>query len=455
MFGFLKKLFSFSIGSFGAGIIAFISIPFLTRVLTPEEYGKGMLFISIAMVFSNISILGLDQSYARFYDKVQPRILLRKIRLLSVISIITISTIIIINEGFINHYFKGEYQYAYLLILFLFTQNIFRYILVIIRMEQKGYTFSLLYIGQRFTELVLIVIFISLFSAVHLYLIYSSILGFFIPSIFGLIYLFRLINAQDNKINRLECSVKGEDLLKFGVPLMISTVLITVLLNIDKILLSLFISDYELGIYTSALQIALSLNIIQSAFNSFWVPYAYSIYKKEDYKEKFNLINKFLTMIMVILAIILINFKEAFSMLLGENFEESTTLIPMLVLMPVFYTLSETVSIGINLNKKSYIHFRISLFTLIFQVLLLLILIINLNSTGASIAVGTTFLLLYLLRLFIGQNYVSFIKNSKTLILLVFTLYFYALFETFFDIMELSIIFVVFQFILLFKLIRQ
>ncbi|MGD6849037.1 lipopolysaccharide biosynthesis protein [Rossellomorea aquimaris] len=452
---FLKKLFSFSIGSFGAGIIAFISIPFLTRVLSPEEYGKGMLFISIAMVFSNISILGLDQSYARFYDKVNPRILLKRISLLSIVSIITISLIILINKNFINHYFKGEYQYAYLLIFFLFAQNIFRYILVVVRMEQKGYTFSLLYIGQRFTELAIIVMFISIFSAVHVYLIFSSILGFLIPSMFGVIYLFRLMDTQKNNLNMLESSVQNSSLLKFGLPLMASTVLITVILNVDKILLSIFITEFELGIYTSALQIALSLNIIQSAFNSFWVPYAYSVYQTEKYKEKFNLINKFLTVIMVTFAIVLINFKEAFSMLLGENFKESITLIPMLVLMPVFYTLSETVSIGINLYKKSYIHFRISLFILIFQVIILLLLIINFNSTGASIAVGTTFLFLYILRLYIGQNYVRFIKNFKMLLTVILTLYFYALFETFFDIMQLSILFVLFQFMLLIKLIRR
>lgn len=454
MLDFLKKLFSFSIGSFGAGIIAFISIPFLTRVLTPEEYGKGMLFISIAMVFSNISILGLDQSYARFYDKVHPRILLKKIGLLTIVSIITLSLIILINKDSINNYFKGEYQYAYLLIFFLFAQNIFRYLLVIVRMEQKGYIFSLLYIGQRLTELTLIVMFISLFSAVHLYLIYSSIIGFLIPSILGLIFLIRLINAQ-SKFDTLQYSVKGSALLKFGVPLMVSTVLITILLNIDKILLSLFITDYELGIYTSALQIALSLNIIQSAFNSFWVPYAYSAYQTDGYKNKFNSINNFLTVVMVIVAIVIINFKEAFSLLLGDKFEASTALIPMLVLMPVFYTLSETVSIGINLFKKSYIHFRISFFILVFQVFLLLVLINNLNSTGASIGVGTTFLLLYILRLFAGQTYLRFIKNPKILIAIVITLYFYALFVTFSDNTELSTLLVILQFLLLFKLIRQ
>ncbi|NLP51843.1 lipopolysaccharide biosynthesis protein [Bacillus sp. RO1] len=454
MLDFLKKLFSFSIGSFGAGIIAFISIPFLTRVMTPEEYGRGMLFISIAMVFSNISIMGLDQSYARFYDKVNPKILLKKISILTILSIITFGLIILINKDSINHYFKGEYQYAYLLIFFLFAQNIFRYILVIVRMEQKGYMFSLLYIGQRFTELTLIVMFISLFSAVHLYLIYSSIIGFFIPSILGLIFLFRLINTQ-SKFVELENSVKIGSLLKFGVPLMVSTVLITIVLNIDKMLLSLFITDHELGIYTSALQIALSLNIIQSAFNSFWVPYAYSVYQTDGYKDKFNSINNLLTVFMVIVAIVLINFKEAFSVLLGENFEESTSLIPMLVLMPVFYTLSETVSIGINLCKKSYIHFRISFSILIFQLFLLLILINNLNSIGASIGVGTTFLFLYILRLFIGQNYLRFIKKSKILIAIVINLYFYALFVTFFDIIQLSTLLVVLQFLLLFKLIRQ
>ncbi|MEW4220649.1 lipopolysaccharide biosynthesis protein [Rossellomorea marisflavi] len=451
---FLKKLLSFSIGSFGSGIIAFVSIPFLTRVLSPEEYGSGMLFISVAMVFSNISILGLDQSYARFYDRINPRILLKKISFITFFSIIVLSLIVIINKSFINSFFNNKYEYAYLLILFMFTQNLFRYTLVILRMEQKGYLFSLLYIGQRLTELIFLVIFISLFSAIHLYMIFSSILGFILPSIIGIFILNQLITKR-SELSILETSVESKSLLKFGVPLMMSTVLITILLNIDKVILSFFVSNFELGIYTSALQIALSLNIIQSAFNSFWVPYAYTVSQEENFKEKFNIINIFLTLIMVVVAIILIHFKGAFSILLGKEFKDSINLIPMLVLMPVFYTLSETVSIGINLYKKSYLHLRISLFVLIFQTIILVILIKNFNTLGASISVGSSFLLLYVLRLFTGQKHLNFIKNTKILFTIIITLYSYALVESFYDNAIISIMFIVFMLFMLFILLKK
>lgn len=449
---FFKKLFSFSIGSLGAGVIAFISIPFLTRIMNPEEYGSAMLFLSIGMIMSNFSILGLDQAYARYYDKVNFKNLIKNISFLSIISIIVVSLILLLNKELINQYFTKNYNYSFFLIFFIISQNLFRFILVYIRMEQRGYLFSILYIGQRLSELGFILFFISLFTPIHIYLIYSSILGFLVPSIFGLLYL---VSSKAVKKENFETKIKKGALLSFGLPLMFSTVLITVLLNIDKIILKMFVINNDLGIYIAALQIALSLNIIQSAFNSFWIPFAYSEFEKDNYKKKFQQINKVLTIIMIILAYVIIYLKEFISLLLGGEYKEANLLIPMLVLMPVFYTLSETVSIGVNLFKKTYLHFRVTLFTLVVHIILLFLLISNLGLVGAAISVGTTFLLLYLLRMYIGQKNLPFIKNTKLILANIIILYSYSLTVTFYDFAELNLFFIVLQLIFLLILAKK
>ncbi|PEY45958.1 polysaccharide biosynthesis protein, partial [Bacillus cereus] len=51
--GLLKKFLSFSIGSWLSIIIGFISTPIITRILSPEEFGKSSLF----MVILNVLLL--------------------------------------------------------------------------------------------------------------------------------------------------------------------------------------------------------------------------------------------------------------------------------------------------------------------------------------------------------------------------------------------------------------
>ena len=62
----LKNFFShipnYFISSFGIKILSFISIPILTRLLTPEEYGEVSFLVSVAAFASTLSMVGAYNS---------------------------------------------------------------------------------------------------------------------------------------------------------------------------------------------------------------------------------------------------------------------------------------------------------------------------------------------------------------------------------------------------------
>ena len=62
-----KKFIEFGIGNLIVLITGFISSPIITRLILPEEFGKFSMFNTLTSLFSFILMLGLDQSYIRFF----------------------------------------------------------------------------------------------------------------------------------------------------------------------------------------------------------------------------------------------------------------------------------------------------------------------------------------------------------------------------------------------------
>ena len=66
----LASFLEFFYGNFVVLLLGFISLPLITRLLSTDEYGRTNMFLSAVSVIYIFAILGLDQSYIRyFYNK--------------------------------------------------------------------------------------------------------------------------------------------------------------------------------------------------------------------------------------------------------------------------------------------------------------------------------------------------------------------------------------------------
>ncbi|KAF2958596.1 hypothetical protein AS159_02610 [Thermotoga sp. Ku-13t] len=68
MIEYVKKFGSYSFGTWVAGVISFLSVPLLTYWIVPEEFGKASMFTLIYNIVYLVSLLGLDESYMRYYN---------------------------------------------------------------------------------------------------------------------------------------------------------------------------------------------------------------------------------------------------------------------------------------------------------------------------------------------------------------------------------------------------
>ena len=87
-----KKFIEFGIGNLIVLITGFISSPIITRLLLPEEFGKFSMFNTLTSLFLFILMLGLDQSYIRFFyeedEEVRGKLLVRVVKLSMIVNII-------------------------------------------------------------------------------------------------------------------------------------------------------------------------------------------------------------------------------------------------------------------------------------------------------------------------------------------------------------------------------
>ena len=138
-----KKFMEYGIGSIITLLLGFISSPIITRLISPEENGKFSMFSTCTDLLLVIVLLGLDQSYVRYYyeeDENNRGRLLRKCIGIPLIVNIFAGIIMIIFYKAISIYIVQEQSLivTLLLVINLLLSIISRFAILQIRMKQKG-----------------------------------------------------------------------------------------------------------------------------------------------------------------------------------------------------------------------------------------------------------------------------------------------------------------------------
>ncbi|MGG0175255.1 lipopolysaccharide biosynthesis protein [Gottfriedia acidiceleris] len=434
----VEKFFQYAIGSGITLLLGFISSPLTTRLINPENFGKFSMFTLFANVSNLIILLGLDNSFVRYFYEETPgnrKKLLFNILKISIAACSVFSILIIIFSNFISIRLFGIFNYQILILMVL--NNLFmllnRYALLVVRMQQKGKLFSLLQIYQKLSNIVLIVILFIPLNKGFLTLINASVLSNIFVTI---IAIWKEREYWDFKnIKKIELKITNDELLKYGIPLVFTFLLTWLFQSTDRLFINYYKGSTELGVYSAAFSIIALLNALQTAFTTFWVPVAYERYKIDPNDKKFfEDASQIVIVIMFLISIGLIFIKDFVVYLLGTEYRQASFIMPFLVFMPLMYTISETTVNGINFMKKTNYHIWVALSSAIINVLGNLILVPIYGAVGAAISTGIAYIVFFTVRTLISKNlyklnYQLTKMYTMTLLTCVFALY--ASFNTF------------------------
>lgn len=221
-------------------------------------------------------------------------------------------------------------------------------------------------------------------------------------------------------------------LLRYALPVWLSSGIAILLQGIDKMGLGFFSTDYELGIYASAFSIVNIFSIIQSSFNTIWQPTSIERYEKNRNDTAFFIRgNDLITLAMFGLGIIIIIFKDIFILLLGAEYRSASSLVPYLIFVPIFYTISETTVSGINFTNKTKYHLLISVGALGVAFVSMVLTVPSLGSIGAALSMSLAYATFFALRSHYGQKCFFVRFHFKKIALTSIVVFAYATFCTF------------------------
>lgn len=435
----MKKFISFSFGGYISAAIGFFSIPIITRLISPEQYG----IFSIINLVTNLSlltiILGLDQGFVRFFYEEREGnrggLLYNSLKIPMIIFCGYIVMVFLLRRK-VGEYLFGEdnIKLIILLLIYTFFTLINRFSFLIIRMKQKGILLSCCQIMQSILGCVLILPFFKIYGDS-----YKSILT---PTVLTLVIITLLSIFVERKFwnfKGVESTIPQKELLKFSLPLFLTMALTWIFQGFDKIAIKMYSDMAQLGLYAGAFKIVGLLSIIQSGFTTFWIPVAYEKYSNNpNEKIFFEKVNDYISLVMFGVAAILLISKDLIVILLGDKFKEAAQIMPTLIMMPIMYTISETTVLGINFSKDSKKHLYISVVSALFNVIGNMILVPKIGAKGAAISTGFAYILFFSLRTYFSMQLINFKFKLKKIYSITALLMGYAIYLSFYNICILT-----------------
>lgn len=416
--GFLKKLFGFSIHSYIGFAITLLSMLVTTRCFSTSELGKLNLYMTVLNIVVYIGYMGVDQSYCRYYNELETEkekaILLNQCLTISFYALTIISVLVIILWKPIALYIYGEQEFLIpaCLMLSSFTQIVCRYISLKYRMKHE----ILLY-----TAILTLLSVANKLSYILIKLWNGDAKDAIIVICFSGMIILLIVFMKEKQETRISFSkIKSNQesntrLIKFGVPLMPISLLSWANSSIPTFMINSLIGYSAVGIYSSAVTISTTISLVQSGFNTFWVPYVYENYKNSH--DKIVKVHNLMTFLLTAFGLMLMLAQDVIYIIVGSSYKSGKSIFGLLLLSPIFYTIAETTGIGINLSKKSYLNLYHYGSATIINLVMCYFLLRKTGLFGAAISVAVSSAVSLMIKTIIGERYYKCVGSYPKLLI--------------------------------------
>ena len=402
----LKQFLSFSYGSWVSALISLLTIPLITLLIIPEEFGKSSMFILAHGIINQIGMLGMDQSFMRmFYEKNnEARTGLAWLCFsfsFGATIFLAFFLFLFSNQISIMLFEISNSKTMLLLVAYLFFAIADRFSTSVVRMNKKGNTFSIIRIANSFINAVVVIFYAKFispsFDAIAMGLVISSLITILIAVLSERQFWMKKIDFSLFNIREIK------NILHFGLPL-VPLLLFTMLFEgMSKIALRTYSSFSEIGLFAAANKLLVFLSLIQAGFTIYWHPLALETYEADhDDYSLYEKMFKYVSILMLFTAAFVLLIKDIIVLFLAPSYRSATQIMPFLVLFPVMYTLADITGVGIILKKRTYLNLLVILAALIFSFAGNIFLVPVFGSKGAALSTGIAYIVYFSVRTFIS-----------------------------------------------------
>lgn len=390
-----KNTAIYFVGTVVMGVLGLVNTMLLTRALTEEAYVMyGLLhnFVTTAVMFL---CFGFDTSYARFYynhNHTQKRFLLRVMCIPGCLFLLLLLALMEPGQWIVQQVFGMRFPLFVLLLLlaYLLFSLLHRFTQLTARMEERSINYvASSFIGRfGFVIAVFVVYGLSRNKVAFDWVLISSLLGAFLATLLNLVILFRLRSDHNEKGGLIGTG----EMLAYGFPHMINSVLIAVIPLLEKIVIRNVSGEGAglkiLGVYTAAAVFQTVVSMVTLTINNIWNPL---VFKHCDNQRMFKPIlhnfGQVVTMITVVGCAVCILLRRWLVLILDKEYYDAYIIAPAICFGACYSLVAVIYGSGINIVKKTVHHIIEPIIQIAISVLCCYLLIPSLGLQGVGIAV--------------------------------------------------------------------
>nr|AXY99431.1 wzx [Proteus vulgaris] len=325
----LRNFVNYFIGDLFVKGFLFISLPLLSRVMAPAEYGKLSLVNTSIMILYVFISLNLQNAVLNRYMTTRENFSVYLSTL--IISIFPFQILLILIFPYYSSSISlllqiSESDLWWVIIICIQITYIYMYTSYL-QASQNSHAFIKINITSKITEIMSIFI-LALYLSNNQYL--SKIISQLVINIFLCVYIFRKFkNIVVWKFNLTYL----KEALFFSIPLIIHVLSNTLLSQSDRLIINDLKGEYAAGIYSFSYNIGMAILVAIMAWNSSWQPKFYNLINDKEKKIAIKKIIKNSTIIIFIMSTLLILFSKEFVIVLSSKlYYESYKIIPIIII---------------------------------------------------------------------------------------------------------------------------
>ena len=402
----------FFIGTIGSKAIAFFLVPLYTNILTTSEYGVSDLIFTLSSLLMPVFSLSMGESVLFFGLQTEDESEKDKcfkngftFVLLGCLLLVVLSPLFLLY-----HSLDG---YTFFLPAYAVLEIIRTYLKCYVKAKEKNVFYTI--------DNILYASMYGLLNILFLLVFRFGILGFLFACIISegisLIFLFFCSKGVSKFFKYRIDKELLKKMLVYSAPLILNSISWTIASSLDKVMLSLMVSDDSVGLYASASKIPTILYTVGNLFSSAWTISAYLEVTKKDIVFYSNVFNVYNFLIIFTSSVVLLVSRPFMYIYVGEAFRESSNYVPILVVASIFQSYSAFFGSIVQSGKKNSKMLISTLIAALLNIALNYILILNYGIYGACISTAISFLIIFILRLVFSRKVVDFPINYLSLFL--------------------------------------
>lgn len=401
----LKQSTLYTIFNIINAAIPFLLIPFLTRKLTPEEYGVITIYttiINFLIPFISLNIPGSITNKFYSTEKIDtPSFLGNAIIILSINMIFSLFVIISFSNK-ISAFTQFPSKWLWTIIVVSFSMSINQIRLIVWQIKGDVFKFGFFQIFIALFGLGLTILLILKFGLSWKGRIIAHTLVTSLAAIFAIL-IFYLEKGINFKVNLKYIS----NALKFGIPLIPHSFGAILISMTDKVLIARTLGLNSTGIYGLGFQMGSTLGIFTSAFNLAFVPWLFENLSKNKLANKYLIVKftyyyfiiLFLFFLLLTILLPLLN-----NFLLGEKFVGSINITICILLGFVFNGMYLMVTNYIFYVEKTYFLGITTLSIGIINIFLCQFLLKKMGIMGAAISTTISYFFCFIITWYLSNR---------------------------------------------------